>query len=68
MRDEITHISDLVGFECFNQEAHCGNYFVRVYFPSMPNGKRVKIYIDEIWRKLLSLIKDLVTEIVGHMN
>jgi hypothetical protein len=65
MRNEITHVSNLVGFECFNQQARSGNYFIRIYFPSMLNGKRVKTYIDEIWKKLLSFIKEIIMEIVN---
>jgi hypothetical protein len=65
MRDEVTHDSDLVGFECFKQRARTGNDFVRVHFPSMPNGRRTRVYLDTIWEKILSLIRGVINGIVN---
>jgi hypothetical protein len=64
MRDEVTYDSDLIGFECFNQQARTGN-FVRVFFPSMPNGRRTRVYLDTIWEKVLSLNRDVIKIIVS---
>jgi hypothetical protein len=64
MRDEVTHDSDLVGFECFNQRARNGDQFVRVRYPSMPNGRRARTYMDTIWEKVLSLIREVIKLII----
>jgi hypothetical protein len=65
MRNEVTHDSDLVGFECFNQRARTGYNFVGVLFPSMPNGRRTRVYLDTIWEKLLSLIRDVINVLIS---
>jgi hypothetical protein len=64
MRDEVTHDSDLVGFECFNQRARTGDQFIRVLYPSMPNGRRVRAYLDTIWEKILTLTRQVISLIV----
>lgn len=64
LRDEVTHESDLNGFECFNQQGRSGT-IVRIYYPSMPNGIRVRRYVEGIWKKLLALNKDIILEIVS---
>jgi hypothetical protein len=65
MRNEVTHDSDLVGFECFNQRVRTGYNFIRVLFPSMPNGRRTRVYLDTIWEKLLSLIRDVINVLIS---
>jgi hypothetical protein len=60
MRDEVTHDSDLIGFECFYQHARIRNDYISVYFPSMPNGKRARTYLDMTCKKLLDLIRDVI--------
>jgi hypothetical protein len=64
MRDEVTHDSDLVGFKCFDQRARTRDHFIRVLYPSMPNGRRARAYLDTIWEKILSLIRQVINFIV----
>lgn len=64
MRDEVTHDSGLVGFECFNQRARTGDHFIRVLYPSIPNGRRVRAYLDTIWEKVQTLTRQVVSLIV----
>jgi hypothetical protein len=52
------------GFECFNQQGRSGNIF-RVYYPSMPNGMKVRTCVEGVWKKLLVLNKDIIMEIVS---
>jgi hypothetical protein len=61
MWDEVTHDSDnLIRFESFYQHASTGNDCICICLPSMPNGKRVKTYLDDTWEKLISLIRDII--------
>jgi hypothetical protein len=58
MRDEVTHYSDLEGLSCFLQRK-CGNRsdkYVRVYYPSLTDGKRVSVFMDETWENIKKLI------------
>jgi hypothetical protein len=64
MRDEVTYDSDLVEFECYNQRARRGARFIHVLYPSMPNGRRAKAYIDTIWEKVLSHTREVIKLIV----
>ncbi|MBS3921610.1 MAG: SEC-C domain-containing protein [Nitrosarchaeum sp.] len=59
MRDEVTHWSDLEGLSCFIHLPWNGEKTGEIEYPSMPDGKRVKTYMDEIFSSLLQLIKNL---------
>jgi hypothetical protein len=58
MRDEITHDSDLIGFECFYQSARTSSNLIRVFFPSMPNGTRARTYLENTYQNLLVFISE----------
>jgi hypothetical protein len=60
MRDEVTHYSDLKGLSCFYQRKcdRKGEMYVRIYYPSLTDGKRVSVFMDEIWYSIKKLIAD----------
>lgn len=64
MRDEITHYSDLIGFSCFINRAWTGGEYAQIFYPSMPEGIRVRTYLNDTWKKLADLVKDFVSIIV----
>jgi hypothetical protein len=63
MRDEVTHFSDLQGFLCFIQHAWNGGKTAYISYPSMSDGQRARIYMDNTWTELMSL----VSEVVPHL-
>lgn len=60
MRNEITHDSDLIGFECYYQGARTSSNIIRVYFPSMPNGTRARTYLENTYQNLIVLIREVI--------
>jgi hypothetical protein len=61
MRDQITHWSDLEGFLCFIHTAwEPGNDEAIIYYPSMPNGKRVRKYMEETWQRLYDFYNQIL--------
>jgi hypothetical protein len=60
MRDQVTHYSDLKGLSCFRHRAWDEGNQARIYYPSLPNRERVSKYMDEIWRKVIKLIEDVL--------
>jgi len=58
MRDEVTHWSDLEGLSCFIHLAWNGGETGEIEYPSMPDGKRVKTYMNETFTSLLQIIKE----------
>lgn len=66
MRDEVTHYSDLTGFSCFIRYPWMGGDESEIAYPSMPDGNRARTYIEETWKILTNLIKD-VTPFIGSL-
>lgn len=60
MRDQVTHFSDLEGFLCFIHKAWVGGEYARIYYPSMPDGTRVRNYMEETWKRLLEFYQGMV--------
>lgn len=60
MRDDITHYSDLEGFLCFIHTAWDGGQYARIYYPSMPDGTRVRNYMEQTWIRLLEFYSMMV--------
>jgi len=59
MRDDVTHFSDLEGLSCFLiKKCSETDLTVKVYFPAMPSGVRVSVYMDKIWYNIYSLINE----------
>lgn len=57
MRVEVTHYSDLEGLSCFFQrKCEKSDKCVRVYYPSLTDGKRVSVFMDETWNNIKNLI------------
>lgn len=58
MRDEVTHYSDLEGLSCFFQRKceYKDDKYVKIYYPSLTDGKRVSVFMDEIWVSIKKLI------------
>jgi hypothetical protein len=59
IRDEITYLSDLEGFSCFIIHAYKGGGFVDISYPSMPDGKRARKFMEESWSTLTRLISEI---------
>ena len=60
MRVEVTHYSDLEGLACFLQR-RCHqrtDRHVKIYYPSLTDGTRISVYMNDIWNKLKTLIAD----------
>jgi hypothetical protein len=60
MRDQITHYSDLEGFLCFIHRAWISGQYARIYYPSMPDGTRVRNYMEQTWLKLLQFYHEMI--------
>jgi len=60
MRDQITHYSDLEGFDCFIQEPYIGGGTANIHYPTMPNKRRALEYCQDIWKRLLSFCEDFL--------
>jgi len=60
MRDEVTHFSRLEGFDCFIEDPYIGGDTANIYYPTMPNKRRVLEYCQEIWKRLLSFCEDFL--------
>jgi len=58
MRDEVTHWSDLEGLSCFIHLPWDGGETGEIEYPSMPDGKRVKTYMNETFASLLQIVKE----------
>jgi len=54
MRDQITHHSNLEGFDCFIQDPYIGGGAADIHYPTMPNQRRALEYCQDIWQRLLS--------------
>jgi hypothetical protein len=61
MRNDVTHFSDLEGFSCFIQESWKNNTkFNTIYYPSMPDGKRARTYLENTWTQFLNFIEEII--------
>ena len=60
MRDQITHYSDLKGFNCFIQDPYLGGGTANIHYPTMPNKRRALEYCQDIWGRLLSFCEDFL--------
>ncbi len=60
MRDQITHHSNLKGFNCFIQDPYVGGDIANIHYPTMPNKRRALEYCQDIWGKLLSFCEDFL--------
>jgi len=58
MGDLITHFSDLINFQSNIHEASF-NELARIYYPKMPDGKRVFQFMEETWNQLVKVINDI---------
>jgi len=55
MRNTITHHSELKGFHCFIEKPYIGEEKVQIHYPTMPSGKRVDEYCQEVYDRLIEL-------------
>ena len=55
MRDDVTHYSHLRGFNCFIEEPYMGKGQVKIHYPTMPSGKKVDDYCQDVYEELLEL-------------
>lgn len=59
IRDEVAHFSDIDNLSCFMiKKVESKDLEVTVYYPAMPDGQRVSIFMYHVWKKL----KDLISE------
>lgn len=69
VRDEVAHFSDIEGLSCFMiKKVEITDLEVTVYYPSMPNGRRVSIFMDDSWAKLRKLIYDCLLIIANKIT
>lgn len=67
MRDDVTHYTYLRGFNCFIEEPHMGGEQVTIHYPTMPSGKKVDNYCQDIYEKLLGLYESAL-EFIPNSN
>lgn len=60
MRDQITHLSNLEGFNCFIQDPYIGGGTANIHYPTMPNKRRTLEYCQHIWERLLNFCEDFL--------
>jgi hypothetical protein len=60
MRDQITHYSNLEGFDCFIQDPYLGGGTTNIQYPTMPNKHRALEYCQDIRGRLLSFCEDFL--------
>jgi hypothetical protein len=60
MRVQVTHYSDLEGFDCFIQDPYIGGVTATIHYPTMPNGRRALEYCQDIWERLLCFCDDFL--------
>ena len=60
MRDIVAHISELKGFMSFIHRRWDGSNHAEITYPSMPNGQRVRKYMDETWDHVIEFIKSVL--------
>ena len=60
MRNQITHRSNLEGFDCFVQDPYIGGGIANIHYPTMPNKRRALEYCQDIWGRLLSFCEDFL--------
>jgi hypothetical protein len=60
MRDQITHYSNLEGFDCFIQDPYLAGGTANIQYPTMPNKRRALEYCQDIWGRLLSFCEDFL--------
>lgn len=58
MRDLITHFSDLINFQSHVHQASFSQS-AKIYYPRMPDDKRVIQYMDETWQNLVNIINEI---------
>lgn len=63
MRNLVTHWGDLLNFKSTTHKPSIDQEFARIYYPQMPDKKKVTRYMDELWNSLNILI-DEVGEII----
>ena len=69
VRDEVVHYSDIEGLSCFIIKMVSENDLnVTVYYPSMPDGKRVSVFMDESWTNLKSLLSEIISILVDKLR
>ncbi len=59
LRNLITHWGDLLNFEPLTHHATLTQNIARISYPKMPNGTTVKRYMENTWKTIESLIKDI---------
>jgi len=60
MRVQITHYSNLKGFDCFIRDPYVGGGIANIHYPTMPNKRRALEYCQDIWGRLLSFCEDFL--------
>ncbi|HHT9117365.1 MAG TPA: hypothetical protein ACFYD1_01935, partial [Candidatus Hypogeohydataceae bacterium YC38] len=68
MRNTITHYSPLKDFNCFIEEPYLGKGEVKIHYPTMPTGKRVDLYCQEIYDRLCELHQNVFKVIKQHVT
>ncbi|MBA7645141.1 hypothetical protein ES703_52894 [subsurface metagenome] len=67
MRNDVTHFTNLQGFNCFIEEPYMGGKQVTVHYPTMPSGKKVDNYCQDVYEKLMELYES-VLEFIPNSN
>jgi hypothetical protein len=58
MRNLITHWGDLLNFKSTIHKPAIDQEFARIYYPQMPDKKKVTRYMNELWNSLKSLVDE----------
>ena len=64
MRDNITHYSELKGFNCFIEEPYKGKETVEIHYPTMPSGIKVDEFCQNTFDRLLELFKSTLSKVL----
>jgi hypothetical protein len=59
MRNLVTHWGDLLNFKSTTHKPAIDQQYARIYYPQMPDGKKVTRYMKEIWNSLDNLIVEV---------
>lgn len=59
MRNLVTHWGDLLNFKSTTHKPSIDKEFARIFYPQMPDKKKVTKYMTEVWDSLSNLITEV---------
>ncbi len=59
MRNLVTHWGDLLNFKSTTHKPAIDQEFARIFYPQMPDKKKVTRYMTEVWNSLSNLIAEV---------